>query len=982
MKERVIKLLNEQDNSIELAIRLPHDFKSLRERIYQLELKQEIEALRMMLLDANTFDEQFKKRCHWRATAIEHGISFSDMPESMTNQLYWHIATILFKPNQLKDMLQIVLPHIKVHLSVSLPESLPIGVQLNEWKQRMDPVLITSNSLDALSEPPTLESLTHYVQSGDMIFDVEDIAGFPLSCHVKVWNLLSKKYPELAKQVYNHNSALQTLASDIHLFNNQGITPKEVIEQFIQQLILSGTRVTGNYFASQAAEIALRRFFDYFNALLPETKKHLRELKGDNRSLGAIIDEELEKGHCVESTSSYLSQILQNNKQDVVLHLPPRMTPADLKKLENQYKAKHNEVLLTTRKDNVLISVLPAQLTRIAIQGIAPKTHEELVVLLLNFPPTYYDSLWEHIIFNDPKKEFKQLSTTIKMGFFNSEQRQALAKAIASHYQRFHLEQSILFWAIKINDSLFLNEVTSFYQEKQRLDLVTVVNQKGKTPLHSATKNPESLKVILALLPEDKRLDIVKGVNHEGEMLLHSAAKNPQSLKIILALYPEDERLGAVKVVNQKGKTPLFSAVKNSESLKAILALYPENQRLNAVKIMNKTGKTPLHSAVKNHESFNILLALYPENQRLDAVSLVNEEGITPLYSAYYYPESLIVLLTQLPVYQRLDAVKIVNRVGETLLHPVLYYHEFLHGLLTLIPENQRLEAVTIAHQETEVLLHAALLYPQSLKVIMELLPENQRLDAVRIKNKIGATLLDSAVTRFESLKVILIFMPENQRLILLQTIVCGQSVVSRLVEQKTYILSSEDELESSSVPAIISLSLFLAEQGNTLNSNIWEAIYTMYHDGLLPQEQMEALHWAGPEEIRELIRHIDTMVTHGLFLLDCDVEKGKIALLLALDLKKQLNDFFKKSPLEQQQSKKQFQVSFIKQLQDNKDKMSIHREYWKVIIANILIAFTGLGLFAIAAHFLLNGRGFFSQTKREQLLETMQSSSWLASPV
>jgi hypothetical protein len=45
----------------------------------------------------------------------------------------------------------------------------------------------------------------------------------------------------------------------------------------------------------------------------------------------------------------------------------------------------------------------------------------------------------------------------------------------------------------------------------------------------------------------------------------------------------------------------------------------------------------------------------------------------------------------------------------------------------------------------------------------------------------------------------------------------------------------------------------------------------------------------------------------------------------------------------------------------DLKDgQMSIHREYWKVIIANVFTAFTGLGLFAIGINYLVNGRVFF----------------------
>jgi hypothetical protein len=99
----------------------------------------------------------------------------------------------------------------------------------------------------------------------------------------------------------------------------------------------------------------------------------------------------------------------------------------------------------------------------------------------------------------------------------------------------------------------------------------------------------------------------------------------------------------------------------------------------------------------------------------------------------------------------------------------------------------------------------------------------------------------------------------------------------------------------------------------------------------------------------------------------------------LALELKIDLKAFFEQQPEEQSRLKEEFKASFIQKLHLKDGQMSIHREYWKVIIANVFIAFTGLGLFAIGINYLVNGRVFFAQTKREKLIETVENTAWLA---
>jgi hypothetical protein len=162
-------------------------------------------------------------------------------------------------------------------------------------------------------------------------------------------------------------------------------------------------------------------------------------------------------------------------------------------------------------------------------------------------------------------------------------------------------------------------------------------------------------------------------------------------------------------------------------------------------------------------------------------------------------------------------------------------------------------------------------------------------------------------------------------------------------------------------------------------DSTIWDALFALRKKQFITPAQSEALLWSGPEELHCLNYHIDQLFAHGLFLITCDVDKGKAAMQLALELKIDLKAFFEQQPEEQSRLKEEFKASFIQKLHLKDGQMSIHREYWKVIIANVFIAFTGLGLFAIGINYLVNGRVFFAQTKREKLIETVENTAWLA---
>lgn len=104
--------------------------------------------------------------------------------------------------------------------------------------------------------------------------------------------------------------------------------------------------------------------------------------------------------------------------------------------------------------------------------------------------------------------------------------------------------------------------------------------------------------------------------------------------------------------------------------------------------------------------------------------------------------------------------------------------------------------------------------------------------------------------------------------------------------------------------------------------------------------------------------------------------------MFLGLDLKKALKAFFEKTPEEQAATKAQFKTSFMTKLHSKDNEMAAHRERWKVIVANVLIALTGIGLFAIGVCYGLTGHCFFNQTLREKHIQALEEEARLVAGI
>lgn len=119
---------------------------------------------------------------------------------------------------------------------------------------------------------------------------------------------------------------------------------------------------------------------------------------------------------------------------------------------------------------------------------------------------------------------------------------------------------------------------------------------------------------------------------------------------------------------------------------------------------------------------------------------------------------------------------------------------------------------------------------------------------------------------------------------------------------------------------------------------------------------------WQAPVELTALRASINAMHAYGWRLESACPQKAHAAMQLAIELTQDLQNYYEALP--EEQNKEAFVTAFHTKLHSQDDLMSTHRHYSKVVLVNIAIALTGVGLAAIVVSLLIRGHGFYNSTQ------------------
>ncbi len=745
----------------------PYDYASLKTHILQLELEQEIAVLRAMLDDPKSFAQKFKERCDWRKQARKtHSIPLSDLPETPTNQLYWKIAQQVFRPKTMQAMLGIVMPQIQFCVTSELTTP-TTGNSLKERVSQVMPVINLELSLDKLTSHPDIKLVSAYIFSGAWLFNLENISNFTLRLHNELEKQLRNKYAPLCEKIYSHNPQLQTLAADIQLYNENGVTPKAAIELLIRGLIMGGSSISGKDEATDAAKEAYKRFFAYFNALPVEIQRELRDLNdGSNKSLGNLIDIEIARGECVETTASYLKNILGHNSNNPLLSSPPKMSAVHLRKLENKYKANNDAstAILDTRKDHQFIQTFPEQLTRKAIEHINPKKIEDLIFLILNFPPQFYNNLWAHITLRHPNKILKRLAKAIKADFFNNEQRQALASAIYNNYDRFNLSEGIIFWAKRTGDPKIIETILRCHPEYKWPDLISATDKENNTivSIIARKSNCKLLKIMLESIPSEKRLALLIKPNKNGKTALNHALYHHKTLATIFSALSAPDKKKIAQMLDVNADSLLHIIAKNglSKSMRVMLESQDTSDIASFLHKYDRFGYTVFDYCTKNQKCLSVALTYLPTRQLASILESYNRNGMTSLRLAMAQDIARVKLILEhlLPEH-RLQVVNMPDTAGKTIVHYAADNLEKIKTILETLRKKDRLLAITLTDQKNTTAAKIAFDDTEILQTILTLLPRKDRKTALdKVTPGLSSSILhNSAKHRNDDLFIFLL---------------------------------------------------------------------------------------------------------------------------------------------------------------------------------------------------------------------------------
>ncbi|MFA6304064.1 MAG: hypothetical protein WC627_13165 [Legionella sp.] len=650
-------------------LEVPHDFSSLKSCILLKELKQELDFITTSLSFDN-FVTTFTQRCRERADdEQERALNLSVMANTPINALYWNITTILFPTNTL----QIMLPHVRQQLKLIKPQEIPTALMLDKSLSFFKKPLFEIK-LDAMTAL-TFADIPHCVIADNLLVDMRDLSPLDLAAQWHLYHTLSEQFPALARKMYNHNAAFQSLEADILILNQKGQSPKEAIKQAIRGLTLGGRPNSED--AGISAQIAYLQFLEYFDNLPKTLQETLGLLKGTDKTLAETIAL-LRYGGCVLEVANLFVLVLEHNKNNPLLNASPVFKNDDLTLLYEKYE---NQSLPSTNDRNLKTS-LPKVLLLDTMKSVVPKNLEDLLSLLLSFNPNWYVNFFLNANLEQVNNILGALKTAIQQEYFSSERIDALLLSVT---KKWGLAEGLLLAAATNTPEKVISLLKSF-SDTERLAAILTKDINGLTALHHTAHTPEIFKILLTFVPETERLIATQIHDIYGQEVLHYAARHPGTLQILLNLYSETGRQEVIQKKKNYGRTLLHYADRNPQSLQIMLNFLPRTKQQAAIQTKDINGLTLLHLAADVPKSLQILLDFFPKTERLAAIQTIDNYGRMVLYYASYTSESFVVLLSSLPEADQLAAVQTQYTDYRTFLDELIINTEWRANILPTLP--------------------------------------------------------------------------------------------------------------------------------------------------------------------------------------------------------------------------------------------------------------------------------------------------------
>ncbi len=524
MKEDIKVLMSQAEawaQSVSVAL---EDEISFRRIIISREIFRELKALEKMLnLSLEEMQICFMARCAWRQLNKEKNIAFSEDPDTETNRLYFNIACLLFKVNDLKTLLSILMPNAKHVLKIVIPDETPVGIHPREVKEchQHDIPLLSVEPLDRLATiSASVDNLKKCVFHQEMVFFIEEspLINLTLDWHIKCYQILNETYPGLAKKLYQHNEDFLALKSDI-LQSKEGLSPAYVFKDLVWGLRLGGKRVTGDELnAGASAMSAIARFYDHYEQwpiklqeALGEFKISYKNIRNLKELLLIIREPNPVDPICVEVLSQLIDGMLTRYKNNHDLCNIPVYSEDEMKRLYERYRHKRLDAVKDTNiKRHYPLNIIRKISTHIEISSL-----EHFFWILKSISTKAYQGLFKGLLSKLLQLRHFSIDNLVYVlsgEMFNPAQKKALFFAITSAARDSHELLAVnpllgsLFKEISTDEAEDCLIHTS--NENVAISLITLLNRRdiftNRFSYLKLVSNQIRLPVLCALLQLEK----------------------------------------------------------------------------------------------------------------------------------------------------------------------------------------------------------------------------------------------------------------------------------------------------------------------------------------------------------------------------------------------------------------------------------------------------------------------------------------------
>lgn len=682
------QILSEIENSKTLLIKqeirkIPSNYAELQHAAVMKELHAETEKLSALFSDKNVstlkaLQAAFQELCRNREQDNQDTcLSFTAIPESVCNRLYFNIAMILFKPTSIDQIIPILMPSIKNRLAVEFSDLLSTNeADLPRTQTEKVQMSLQNQPLNTLvAYPAELAQLTKIIVGNDVVFTLEDIERYPLLIHYKLYKQL-ETHPIVKEKLYTHNDDFKQLSFDISLLEKSSRTPNEMLIKFTHELTRGGSRYTGSEYAAPSVTQACQQFQFYLDQFPKELKKELLALQpvSGNDSLKKILNEHLAKGRCVEEAAARIKLIQQNQRNTEILKKRPHVSEEQFKKMKEKYHQPMKVVGYETSK------AIPTSLKVPLLKNINITSTSDYIDLFINLPASEYGLLltYANITCNPALPD--NLTQALEM--LNEEQKTAFMTVLVTQRKKFGGIHEVLKFAVNSKMLAVCEEALKVVPDSKLAKIVRKKDAQGGTLLNSIilSKNPELFLLFWQRLSKQDRLTALNDKNNQLATLLHVAARDAGP-DVFHALWTESQLSLplASQAKNSNGNTLLHCAAVNSHAKVFDIIwnnLSAEDQLIQS-KLKDHTNKSPLYCAATNSNpiAFKTMWNNLSKKDQVLELQVKDRDGSALLHSAAQNsnPDIFLTIWNSLSEPEQLIALRLKDGYGNTFMHAAMH---------------------------------------------------------------------------------------------------------------------------------------------------------------------------------------------------------------------------------------------------------------------------------------------------------------------